>query len=190
MSEVVKCPTCEAPTPPNKTCWLCHGEVGSGIVIAETVEENPYASPVAPKIAGEVVGHNVVVICLFVGLCVVTAALAAVAPGLAVIVGIIGAPALVRTAVVIYQKQQIGIVATAADTSMLFAASVAGVAAAAAAAGAAFFGACTATCFGALAITQGKFGDDSTVAIIIGVSSIVSLAVGGWVLRALWKRRR
>ena len=190
MSESVLCAKCEAPNAPNTTCWLCHDEVGQGIVVASVAEENPYASPAAPKVAGDVVGHNAILICLFVGLLIVTAALLAVAPGLAVVVGVIGAPALIRTSVVIFRQQQAGVASSASDTSMLFLGSLAGVLAAASAAAVAFFGACTATCFGVLAVNQKGMGNDSSIFIIVGVASVAGLIVAGLVLRALWGKRR
>ena len=189
MSEqIVTCSRCEAKKPAGTVCWLC-GADDSDIIMAEVVEANPYASPAPLPVTGNSSAYGIVVIALIIFLLVVMAALTTAAPGLAIVIAVIALPALIRTAVDIASKQRAGQSVSAAETSLVFLASVAGVIAACAAAAATFLVACTAICFGVLAMDGGKFNSGGEEIILYGAMGVSAL-VGLLVLALLWRRSR
>ncbi|TWT93815.1 hypothetical protein Pla52n_56430 [Stieleria varia] len=193
----VRCPTCFAENPQGQSCWLCHSNIPAN---AERVPANsapmpvpgitnPYAAPAMLEDSGQSTFPSIV---LIVGLVVVLLALGTAAPGLAIMLAIVVAPALIRTAVVANRKRNAGEEISTMQKSGLFFASLAGVITACVAACAAFFIACSASCFGILAMESS--GSSRAVQSIFPVamfgSGALGLVAGFFVLRALWKRRK
>ncbi len=188
MPDLKICPHCGAANKLATTCWLCGTE--PEVITAELVapEVNPYATPAPPEVAGDTSAYGIVVIALLILLVVVMAALTSADPGLAIIIAIVALPALVRTAIDISRRKSSGQSVSAAETSLIFLASVAGVVAAGAAAGATFLVACTAICFGALALDGGSLnGNDGSLILFSAIA--LSILAGLLVLALLWKRR-
>lgn len=188
MPDLKTCPHCGAANNPSASCWLCGTDVE--VITAELVaaEVNPYAAPAPPEVAGDTSAYGIVVIALLVILIVVMSVLTTASPGLAIVIAIVALPALVRTAIDISRRQSSGQSVSAAETSLIFLASVAGVVAASAAAGATFLVACTAICFGVLALDGGSLSNNGGNLIFISATA-VSILVGLLVLAFLWKRR-
>ena len=198
-TEQVICPVCQAVTAIGQACWLCHSELPMTMsrdpddsdqaspVMATLV--NPYSPPV-PLEEAERSSYPIMV--LIIGLAIVITALAFVAPGLAVLIGVLIAPALVRTAVLVGRKSNAGVEVSIGEKSVVFLASLAGVIAACVTAVSAFLIACTATCFGLLAISNSSGGGrtaEQWIPVLLIGSALLGLAAGGWLLWRLWRRK-
>lgn len=186
-SSPVVCPHCQATTAANQPCWLCHGRVSGGEGQDTLTMHDAYAPPPPVDIAD---GYQsaVVGIVLVIGVLVVCAAMFQVAPGLAFWIAVLSTPALIRTTVVIMRKERSGEPISTSEKSMLFLASVGGVIVACIASGAAFFIACTASCFGLIAISS-TGGSDEMAWILLAGSVLFSLVAGGFVLYLMWRKK-
>tara|TARA_R110002049_G_scaffold2750_8_gene22229 strand:- start:172323 stop:172949 length:627 start_codon:yes stop_codon:yes gene_type:complete len=207
LTEQVICPVCQASTASGQNCWLCRSELTAAtlpesdtansdtansdhrepaLVVATLV--NPYAAPIALE---ETERASFPIIVMIIGLVVVIAALAFVAPGLAILIGVLVAPAMIRTAILVGRKRKDGIDVSAGEKSLIFFASAAGVVAACAGAVSAFGIACTASCLGLLAANSAGAGRsaDQAIPVFLFGSVVVGLAAGAIVLRLLWRRK-
>lgn len=157
---------------------------------AQPAASNPYAPPV--PIASEK-NSSPFTIVLTIGLAMVFIALFVAAPGLAILLGVIAAPALIRTAMILSRRSQRGEVISVGDRSVLFMASMGGVLLACMAAFGTFFIACAATCFGLLSLqaTQSVSGltGENVFTIALGLCVLLSFAVGVLVLRRTWAQK-
>lgn len=201
------CPVCHARVEAGKVCWLCKNPSTAENVFAEPGEhegsrdssasfyrgekiDNPYATPIP---IGETPPASIVSLILVLGLIVVLVSLMFAAPGLGILLSLIAAPALIRTAVVVGRRNRTrGEDMTASEKSALFMASFAGVFLAAIASAAAFGVTCAAACFGALAIGDATGGGNFLDVLLYGaltLSSITGLCVGGYTLYRLWRAK-
>ena len=205
-NEVRFCPACQARLENERECWLCHhrltnaelanpvspyaGSLDSVVDAESGHSPNPYAPPPPVSESGLAVSIEWI---LIGGLIVVLGFLTAIAPGLGILLFIVIAPALIRTAVVVARKQRHGADVSVGEKSIMFFASMAAVVTACAAAGAAFAVTCVATCFGALFIsstTRNLQMRDSVFGTMIIVSAIVGLGFGGMTLYLFWGRKK
>lgn len=207
-NDVSYCPVCHAQVESGKPCWLCKSVESGEDALARPLanadraqavppvsrqpnSQNPYAPPTP---IGETAGASVVSIVLVVGVIIVLASLTVAAPGLGILLLIVVAPALIRTAVVVGRRKRLdNRDLSVSEKSALFMASFAGVLAAAGAAAVAFGLTCFATCFGVLAVGEtaggGRVIDTLFIAALV-LSSMIGLGMGGYVLYRLWRRKR
>jgi hypothetical protein len=146
-----------------------------------------------PSPIGETPGGSFATAVLVVGLIVVLVALTVAAPGLGILLIIVVAPALIRTAVVVAKKRHWdGKDVSLGEKSTLFLASFAGVLAAAVAAAVAFAVTCVASCFGLMVVAEGG-GSTSRMESLFGLAlllaTVLGLAVGGFTLHRLWRKK-
>lgn len=183
-------------------CWLCDADVVEAtlvdpheneIVMAtlspSAHDKNPYAPMALPPVDIDDSSAAVVQsVALVGGLILVLAVLFAIAPGLAVCLAVVTAPALLRTVIVVARRKRSGTVVSLGEQSVLFFASVAGVISAVVAAAGAFFIACSAVCLGAITtnnnLNNSRF--ESTLQ-LIGLGSVL---FGLAVLYSMWRRRK
>lgn len=190
-NEVSYCPICQARVEPGKPCWLCRSTL-SGQATADISRpprsENPYEPPTP---IGDAPGASVVSIVLVIGVIIVLVALTVAAPGLGILLLMVVAPALIRTAVVVARRRRLeNRDVSVGEKSVLFMASIAGVFAAAGAAAVAFGVTCAATCFGLIAVAEasgGGAGMDSLFIAAMALSALIGLGIGGFTLHRLWR---
>ena len=203
-SDAQYCVVCHAPVEPGKPCWLCKSMEAGENVFAQPLQgaslgtnashpqqdDNPYATPTP---IGDSPTASAFSIVLVVGVIIVLVALTVAAPGLGILLAIIVAPAVIRTAVVAARHRQVRQQdLSVSEKSTLFLASFGGALLAATAAGVAFGVTCAATCFGVLAVggTSGNGNLVSTLFIAaLGLSCIVGLTAGGYTLHRLWRSK-
>ncbi|MEM9827581.1 MAG: hypothetical protein AAF958_13400 [Planctomycetota bacterium] len=124
---------------------------------------------------------------LLAGILLVVGVLWIAAPGLAITVAIVSAPALIRTAMIVLNRRNRGIEISRVEKSVLFLGSAAGVVVALVASGVAFFAACVAICFGVLAGEIGGAGRFNE-SMISGGALIFAGFVGIGTLFLLWRK--
>lgn len=208
------CPHCQAETLGVSHCWLCRAELkrdatGAKRAVASLPssaadhagdssgeEHHPYsdANPYAPPVplADSDSGFGSFSILLVAGLILVFAALFTTAPGVALVLGVVLTPALVRTARVVWRKNKSGDEVSTGEKSVLLMASVGGVLVACLAAIGTFFIACSATCFGGLYLeSTGQINNNARnfIPFALTLSACVSLMVGVLVLYRLWTKK-
>lgn len=206
-NELRYCPVCHARVEPGKPCWLCKSVDTGDNVFTQPLEnagrvqavpsasrqfdsENPFAPPTP---IGETPGASIASVVLIGGLMIVLASLMIVAPGLGILLSIVVAPALIRTAVVVGRRRRVeNRDVSVSEKSALFMASFAGVLVAAGAAAVAFGVTCVATCFGVMAVGGASGGGRALDTLFIAalvMSCVIGLGMGGFTLYWLWRRK-
>ncbi len=193
-NEPLSCPACQAELTNASQCWLCRHQLTAAEqarqseppIVAE-LATNPYQPP--PPI-GDTVPADYFIVVLLVGLILVFGVLVSIAPGFGILLAVLTAPALIRTAVVITRKRSQGKVLSGGEKSLLFLASIAAVVTAGVAATTAFAITCVASCFGLMiwqAKTKGNV--DQALTAMLATSVVVGLLTGVIVLLLLWRRK-
>ena len=175
QKEVGRCTACGAALVGGQAqCWLCHRNTG------EAADENPYASP--RPVAGEYEAAQFSLASLFLvmTLMAVCVGLFAIAPGLAVLVGFVATPALIRTIVAAGYQRQAGTPLSAGEKVGVFFVSwfIMG------AIGMAIFVAFATVCVAGALLTEVWISDLGTMFVVGALGGlVVALPLAFWLLR-------
>jgi len=174
-----------------RECWQCGAQITS--LVSSESDVNLFASPAVPEQEFST-GQNLSSLLLLVALAAICLGIAAIAPGLAIVLAVLAVPALIRTSGILGRRQQRGVMSNFVEKILLFVGSFGVILVIVVSVVITFFAICFGGGLGTLSVFEflGKSNfTDPGLAILFGF--VVGIAASLWVLiklaRRLWPYR-